>query len=59
VVEKPSEQERVLVAILVQGVLFLYLQRSQWKFTIKLQEYSIFIGLSKHAKMKEVKRTLW
>lgn len=30
-VEKPSEQERVLIAILVQGVLFLYLQRSQWK----------------------------
>jgi hypothetical protein len=36
-VEKPWEQERVLVAILVQGVLFLYLQRSQWKLRIKLQ----------------------
>jgi hypothetical protein len=35
-VEKPLEQERVLVAILVQGVLFPYLQRSQWKLTVKL-----------------------
>lgn len=56
-VEKPSEQERVSVEILVQGVLFLYLQRSQWKLTIKLQEHSIcfFLGLSKHPKMKEIK----
>lgn len=53
IVEKPSGQERVLVVMLVQGVLFLYLQRSHWRLTIKLQ-----LGVSKHAKMKEIKHTV-